>query len=79
MTATFRFQSPRFLSPNRQPDSVRLYSTTLGTEAGRPILELNWASTDSSDPLQTIFVHVSDETGKIGLKPMATPSANWRH
>jgi len=65
MTATFRFQSSHFLSTPRQPDSVRLNSTTLETEAGTPVLKLNWGIADSVDPLQTIFAHVSDETGKI--------------
>jgi len=65
MTATFRFQSSHFLSTRRQPDSVRLNSTTLETEAGTPVLKLNWGIAGSVDPLQTIFVHVSDETGKI--------------
>lgn len=48
-----------------------------------PILELNWASTDSIDPLQPTFVHVSDKTGKIAaqadgdLISQLAPLSSW--
>ncbi len=44
---------------------VHLNSAVLETEAGTPILKLNWGITGPVDPLQTVFVHISDETGKI--------------
>jgi len=62
---------------------VQLISTALETEAGTPVLKLNWGIAGSVDPLQTVFVHVSDETGKIvaqadgDLISRLAPFSNW--
>jgi hypothetical protein len=47
------------------PEGVRLISATLKTEAGAPVLNLDWLVTGAIDPGVTVFVHVQDATGQV--------------
>ena len=46
-------------------DEVQLISATIETEAGTPVLNLDWSIGSPIDPAVTVFVHVLDETGKV--------------
>ena len=45
--------------------SVRLVSASVETEAGIPVLNLQWAIAGMIDPNQTVFVHMRDASGRI--------------
>lgn len=47
------------------PEGVRLLSATIASEAGVPVLNLDWFVGGSIDPNVTVFVHVLDEAGKV--------------
>ncbi len=47
------------------PGDVRLISATIESEAGTPVLNLNWFIGGSIDSNVTVFVHVLDEAGQV--------------
>ena len=47
------------------PGDLRLISATLESEAGAPVLNLEWYVDGSIDPPVTVFVHVLNETGQM--------------
>ncbi len=47
------------------PNEIRLISATLESEAGAPVLHLDWFIDGPIDPNVTVFVHVLDEAGQV--------------
>jgi hypothetical protein len=47
------------------PDDVRLISATIDTEAGAPVLNLDWSIGGAIDPDVTVFVHVLNGAGQV--------------
>jgi hypothetical protein len=47
------------------PEEVRLISATIDTEAGSPVLNLDWFIGDAIDPDVTVFVHVLNDAGQV--------------
>ena len=46
-------------------DSIRLVTATITSEAGVPVLNLDWHLAGSLDPNVTVFVHVLNEAGQV--------------
>jgi hypothetical protein len=46
-------------------DKVRLISATIASEAGAPVLNLDWFVGGSIDPGVTVFVHVLNDAGQV--------------
>jgi hypothetical protein len=47
------------------PDELRLISATVTTEAGAPVLNLDWFIGNPLDPEVTVFVHVLNDAGQV--------------
>ena len=47
------------------PGEVQLISATIDTEAGAPVLNLDWSIGSAIDPDVTVFVHVLNEAGQV--------------
>jgi hypothetical protein len=47
------------------PDGVQLISATTDSEAGAPVLNLDWFIGGPGDPDVTVFVHILDESGQV--------------
>jgi hypothetical protein len=47
------------------PGTVRLISATIDSEAGAPVLNLDWFVGGPIDPNVTVFVHVLNEAGQV--------------
>lgn len=47
------------------PEGIRLISATLNTEAGTPVLHLDWFIGGPIDPNVTVFVHVLNDAGQV--------------
>jgi hypothetical protein len=47
------------------PDEIRLLSATIESEAGVPLLNLDWFVGGPIDPEVTVFVHILNEAGQV--------------
>ncbi len=47
------------------PNKIRLISATLESDAGAPVLHLDWFIGGPIDPNVTVFVHILDEAGQV--------------